>query len=339
MRPTGLDVPDRGGEDRSVIDLLRNVVAAVARFFAPRAVVVAENLLLRHQLIVLRRSTPRPRLRRLDRWLIATLATRARSLLEAVMSCGLRRFSGGIERHGGCGGATARAVGSAGRRSTASCEISSDACGGRTACGARTVSPASSRSSAGASRRARSRSTVRSTWAVAAVNTGGPFSGTTPRRFGPATSSGRHRSLPYALCVRRRLPRAPPDRPRRVTAHPTGAWVAQRMIEAVGDAPSRFLLRDRDSIYDARFRRRLRGLGVRGLLSPPRAPLANASASWGRSVETASITYWSSANDTPSASCASTSATTTAGRIAACAPSRPQAHAGSRRDEQRRPVS
>jgi transposase InsO family protein len=117
-----------------------------------------------------------------------------------------------------------------------------------------------------------------------------------------------------------------------VTAHPTGAWVAQRMIEAVGDAPSRFLLRDRDSIYDARFRRRLRGLGVRGLLSPPRAPLANASASWGRSVETASITYWSSANDTPSASCASTSATTTAGRIAACAPSRTQARAGTSSD-------
>jgi hypothetical protein len=68
-----------------VIDLLRNVVAAVARFFAPRAVVVAENLLLRHQLTVLRRSTRRPRLRRLDRWLIATLATRTRSLLEAVI--------------------------------------------------------------------------------------------------------------------------------------------------------------------------------------------------------------------------------------------------------------
>jgi hypothetical protein len=30
-----------------VIDLLRNVVAAVLRFFAPRAVVAAENLLLR----------------------------------------------------------------------------------------------------------------------------------------------------------------------------------------------------------------------------------------------------------------------------------------------------
>ena len=61
-----------------------------------------------------------------------------------------------------------------------------------------------------------------------------------------------------------------------VTAHPTGAWVAQRMIEAVGEAPPRYLLHDRDSIYDARFRARLRRLGVRCLLSPPRAPLANA---------------------------------------------------------------
>jgi hypothetical protein len=36
-----------GTEDRQVIDLLRNVVAAVLRFFAPRAIVAAENLLLR----------------------------------------------------------------------------------------------------------------------------------------------------------------------------------------------------------------------------------------------------------------------------------------------------
>ncbi|HEV3193348.1 MAG TPA: integrase core domain-containing protein [Polyangiaceae bacterium] len=61
-----------------------------------------------------------------------------------------------------------------------------------------------------------------------------------------------------------------------VSVHPTGAWVAQRMVEAVGDAPPRYLPRDRDSIYDARFRARLRGLGVRSLPSPPRAPLANA---------------------------------------------------------------
>jgi len=85
MGATRLDLRDHGAKDRSVIDLLRNVVAAVLRFFAARAVVAAENLLLRHQLIVLRRSRPRPRLRRLDRWLIATLATRTRSLLESVI--------------------------------------------------------------------------------------------------------------------------------------------------------------------------------------------------------------------------------------------------------------
>ena len=61
-------------EYRSVLDLLRNVVAAVRRVFAPHAIVAVENLLLRHQLTVLHRSLPRPRLQRLDRWLIATLA-------------------------------------------------------------------------------------------------------------------------------------------------------------------------------------------------------------------------------------------------------------------------
>src|SRR5260370_14480218 len=67
MCATRLDLRDHGAEHRSVIDLLRNVVAAVLRFFAPRAVVAAENLLLHHQLIVLRRASPRPPLRRLDR--------------------------------------------------------------------------------------------------------------------------------------------------------------------------------------------------------------------------------------------------------------------------------
>lgn len=65
-RAQGLDLADDGAEDRAVIHLLRNVAAAFARFFAPRAVVAAENLLLHHQLVVLRRSLPRPRLRRLD---------------------------------------------------------------------------------------------------------------------------------------------------------------------------------------------------------------------------------------------------------------------------------
>ena len=94
-----LDLPGHGDQYRSVIDLLRNVVAAFARLFAPHAVVAAENLLLRHQLIVLRRSSPRPRLRRLDRWLIATLATRASSLGEVVeVVLGVSQISGTTDR-------------------------------------------------------------------------------------------------------------------------------------------------------------------------------------------------------------------------------------------------
>ena len=57
-------------------------MTAVLRFFfdlvlalvVPRVVLVAENVLLRQQLIVVRRRVKRPRLRRFDRWLIAALA-------------------------------------------------------------------------------------------------------------------------------------------------------------------------------------------------------------------------------------------------------------------------
>jgi transposase InsO family protein len=62
-----------------------------------------------------------------------------------------------------------------------------------------------------------------------------------------------------------------------VTAHPTAEWAAQRVVEAIHDgAPPRFLLRDRDSVYGTAFRNRMTGLGIQELLTPPRAPTANA---------------------------------------------------------------
>jgi transposase InsO family protein len=62
-----------------------------------------------------------------------------------------------------------------------------------------------------------------------------------------------------------------------VTEHPTAEWVAQRVVETIGERVSpRFLLHDRDSIYGEAFRRRMSGLGVRELVTPPRAPTANA---------------------------------------------------------------
>jgi transposase InsO family protein len=62
-----------------------------------------------------------------------------------------------------------------------------------------------------------------------------------------------------------------------VTEHPTAFWAAQRVVEAIGDRlPPRFLLHDRDGIYGDVFRCRVRGLGVRELVTPPRAPKTNA---------------------------------------------------------------
>jgi transposase InsO family protein len=55
-------------------------------------------------------------------------------------------------------------------------------------------------------------------------------------------------------------------------------WTAQRLVEAIADSGQvpRFLVHDRDAVYGADFRRRVRGLGTRTLLTPPRSPQANA---------------------------------------------------------------
>jgi transposase InsO family protein len=62
-----------------------------------------------------------------------------------------------------------------------------------------------------------------------------------------------------------------------VTAHPTAAWVWRQLIEATpwGRSP-RYLLRDRDAVYGRDFAARAWGLGVETLLTPFRAPRANA---------------------------------------------------------------
>jgi hypothetical protein len=54
--------------------LVRWVVRAIAAFFRPKASLVAENLCLRQQLLVLQRRHPRPRLRDKDRrfWILAS---------------------------------------------------------------------------------------------------------------------------------------------------------------------------------------------------------------------------------------------------------------------------
>ena len=58
-----------------------------------------------------------------------------------------------------------------------------------------------------------------------------------------------------------------------VTAHPTAEWTAQQLREAFPwDSAPRYLLRDRDGIYSDDFRAQVRALGITEVLSPPRSP-------------------------------------------------------------------
>jgi transposase InsO family protein len=62
-----------------------------------------------------------------------------------------------------------------------------------------------------------------------------------------------------------------------VTANPTAAWVWRQLIAATpwGRAP-RYLVRDRDAVYGRDFVQRARRLGIETILTPIRAPRANA---------------------------------------------------------------
>jgi transposase InsO family protein len=61
-----------------------------------------------------------------------------------------------------------------------------------------------------------------------------------------------------------------------VTAHPTAEWVARQITEAFpwNEAP-RYMIRDRDCIYGAVVIRRLRAMGIRDKPSAPAAPWQN----------------------------------------------------------------
>ena len=71
----------------------------------------------------------------------------------------------------------------------------------------------------------------------------------------------------------------------RVTAHPSAYWLAQQMVEACGPnttAP-RFLIHDRDRCFRAEFDRRIASLGIRQVRTPVKAPNAIAER-WVRSI-------------------------------------------------------
>jgi transposase InsO family protein len=62
-----------------------------------------------------------------------------------------------------------------------------------------------------------------------------------------------------------------------VTAHPTAAWVWRQLVEATPWVRRpRHLIRDRDRVYGGDFRARANALGIETVLTPVRAPRTNA---------------------------------------------------------------
>jgi putative transposase len=61
-----------------------------------------------------------------------------------------------------------------------------------------------------------------------------------------------------------------------VTEHPTAQWTAQQVVEAFPwDEAPRYLLRDRDRIYGTHFRRRVRHMGIKEVVTAPHSPWQN----------------------------------------------------------------
>jgi putative transposase len=61
-----------------------------------------------------------------------------------------------------------------------------------------------------------------------------------------------------------------------ITEHPSAVWTAQQIVDAFPDdtAPA-FLLRDRDQVYGQRFRHRMKGMGIDEVLTAAHSPWQN----------------------------------------------------------------
>ena len=61
-----------------------------------------------------------------------------------------------------------------------------------------------------------------------------------------------------------------------VTVHPTARWTGQQIVEAFPyDEAPRFMIRDRDGIYGHDFRERVKHMGIEEVIAAPRSPWQN----------------------------------------------------------------
>jgi hypothetical protein len=67
------------------IEVFKTAMSALRSAFRSRAALLVENAVLRQQIIVLRRSVPKPRIHARDRVLLALAARVFRSVLNAII--------------------------------------------------------------------------------------------------------------------------------------------------------------------------------------------------------------------------------------------------------------
>jgi transposase InsO family protein len=263
----------------TVLALVQAIVGALFAAFRPRASLVAENLVLRQQLAILRRATPRPRLRPIDRafWILVSRRwLRWAECLAIVQPAtvigwhrrGFARWWAWKSRPMGRPPLAPELVSLIERMSRENPlwsrrRIASELAKLGHAIDKDTVAkymPKPTR---------RPRRPPSQTWKTFLRN---HLGGTIAIDF--LTVPTVTFDILYVFFVlsleRRRVLHI------NVTAHPYAAWAAQQIVEAIGAeiVPVR-LIRDRDGIYGTAFDARVGNLGVEQLCIAPRSPWQN----------------------------------------------------------------
>jgi putative transposase len=263
-----------------MLALLEAMCGALLAAFRSRAGLVAENLLLRQQLAVLRRATPRPRLRPIDRafWVVASRAwSRWADSLAIVQPAtviawhrrGVARFWAWKSRHVGRPPLAPELVSLIERMTRENPlwsrrRIASELAKLGHSVDKDTVAkymPKPSR---------RPRRPPSQTWKTFIRN---HLAGTIAIDF--LTVPTVAFNVLYVFVVlsfqRRRVLHV------NVTAHPHSRWTAQQIVESIGaEAVPAWMIRDRDAIFGATFDRRVENLGIRQLRIAPHSPWQNA---------------------------------------------------------------
>ena len=259
--------------------ILEAVVGALLAALRPRALLFAENLVLRQQLAILRRATPRPRLRPIDRafWVIVSrLWSRWAECLAIVQPAtvigwhrrGFARWWAWKSRRVGRPPLAPELVSLIEQMAVENQfwsrrRIASELAKLGYAVDKDTVAKYMPKPAQ------RPRNPPSQTWKTFLRN---HLAGTIAIDF--LTVPTVTFNVLYVFFVlsleRRRVLHV------NVTAHPYATWAAQQIVEAIGAelVPAR-LIRDRDAIFGAEFDARVNNLGVRQIRISPRSPWQN----------------------------------------------------------------